>query len=222
MLEKETNMIALMQNGQLEQCLHLYQCDIDTLVLPSGKKWQQTNKVTAALKNIGWSVMQRRSGGAPVPQTPGLINLSHLYTWDDSHPYSVSKAYENLCTVLQMFFNGYGIDTQVHATPYSYCDGAYNININGKKVVGTAQRVLHKQGGGKLVLAQACIILHEDLSRVVQPVNLINELHHIPDRVKAEAHTCLTHHINFIPTYDEIFNRIIEAFIKSKLYSSKN
>lgn len=218
MLEKEAHMIAAMQSGELEQCLHLFQCNADTLVLPSGKKWQQTDKVISALANIGWSLMQRRSGGAPVPQTPGLINLSHLYVWNESQPYSVSRAYENLCAVLKIFFHGYGVETQTHATPYSYCDGAYNMNINGRKVVGTAQRVLHKKGGGKIVLAQACIILHDDLSRVVQPVNLINELHNIPDRVKAEAHTCLTNHLNLVPSFDEVFNRIIRAFIDSKLY----
>lgn len=219
MLDKESEIISLVQKGELDQCLHMYTCNNNTLVLPSGKKWQSSPEVIEALNRKGWALLQRRSGGAPVPQTPRLINLSHIYAWAHEQPYSVSLAYRNFCKVLGLFFNSYQIETAFHATPFSYCDGTYNVNINGKKVVGTAQRVLQKKGGQKIVLAQACILVDENLEQIIEPVNLINEMHGLQDKVLASSHTTLFEHIAIKPNTDQLYNRLLQAFVDSELYT---
>jgi len=216
--DKENQIIKQMQAGELDQCLMLWRCEKPSLVLPAGNKWPDSEVLQQSLNQSGWDVYSRRTGGAPVPQTPGLINLSHLYVWPDETSYSIPIAYQNLCQVLTLFFEGLEVKVDVHATPHSYCDGDYNLNINQQKVVGTAQRVILKPGGGKIVLAQACILIDGDMEYLVQPVNKCNELCGYEERVKAEVHTCLNQHLDAPLETDELFNRLVQAFIDSKLY----
>lgn len=219
MWDKESEIIDLIRTETLDQCLLMYQCAEPTLVLPSGRKWQASPEVTGALQQQGWEVFSRRSGGAPVPQTAGVINVSHFYLWPRDTAYSVKQAYANLCTVLSLFFAQLGIATQVHATPRSFCDGDHNLNVAGQKIVGTAQRVLSVRKGRSLVLAQACILVNDNMLRMVEPVNLVNTLHGYPADIEASAHTCIAQHLDKVPDTDALYSGLLQAFMKSGLYS---
>lgn len=216
---KETQLIAQMQAGEFSQCLMLWQAKEPTLVLPAGNKWLKSEVLTTALVADNWLLHSRKTGGAPVPQCPGIINLSHLYLCSENSGYSISKAYQNLCTVLQGFFQQFNIASQAHATQFSYCDGAYNMNINGKKIVGTAQRVIIKKGGGKIVLAQAFILIDVLLDELIKPVNLCYQLSNKTERVKAEVHTMLFAHTTERPTVEQLYQQLIQAFVDSELYT---
>jgi lipoate-protein ligase A len=215
---KETELIAQIQAGELKQCLLLWQAKQPTLVLPAGKKWPESEELINQLSATHWLLHSRKTGGAPVPQCPGVINLSHIYLWPNDSPYSIIQAYENLCSVLHTFFMHFNLPSQAHATQFSYCDGDYNININGKKIVGTAQRIILKKGGGKIVLAQAFILIDVILEQLIQPVNLCYRLSDKSERVKAEVHTALFENINERPSIDELYQLLTQAFIDSKLY----
>lgn len=216
--DKETQLIAQIQAGELKQCLMLWQAKQATLVLPAGSKWPESDTLKASLLADNWLLHSRKTGGAPVPQCPGIINLSHLYLWSNETPYSITQAYENLCSVLHGFFLKFGLESQAHATAFSYCDGDYNININGKKIVGTAQRVILKKGGGKIVLAQAFILIDVLLEQLIKPVNLCYQLSDKTERVKAQVHTSLFDNIAERPTIDELYQQLTQAFVDSNLY----
>jgi lipoate-protein ligase A len=216
--EKESELIAQIQAGEFKQCLMLWQAKEHTLVLPAGNKWPESDALKADLSADGWLLHSRKTGGAPVPQCPGIINLSHLYLWSSETPYSITKAYENLCSVLHDFFRKYGLKSQVHATEFSYCDGDYNININGKKIVGTAQRVILKKGGDKIVLAQAFIIIDVLVDEIIKPVNLCYQLSNKTERVQAQVHTALFENITERPTIDQLYQDLTQAFVESGLY----
>ena len=216
--EKETQLIAQMQAGELKQCLMLWQAKEATLVLPAGKKWLESEELKAGLLADKWLLQARKTGGAPVPQCPGIINLSHLYLWSNDTPYSITQAYENLCTVLHGFFRQFNLVSQAHATEFSYCDGDYNINVNGKKIVGTAQRVILKKGGGKIVLVQAFILIDVILDEIVKPVNLCYQLSDKTERVKAQVHTALFEHMIERPTIEQLYQQLTQAFVDSGLY----
>ena len=215
---KENELITQMQAEELTQCLLLWQTKESTLVLPAGKKWPESEELKAGLLADGWQLHSRKTGGAPVPQCQGIINLSHLYLWSSETPYSIPQAYENLCTVLSGFFKKFGLTSQTHATQFSYCDGDYNLNINGKKIVGTAQRVILKKGGGKIVLAQAFILIDVLLDEIIKPVNLCYALSNKTERVQANVHTTLFSHITDRPAINTIYQQLTSAFIDSKLY----
>ncbi|WP_022943152.1 lipoate--protein ligase family protein [Psychromonas hadalis] len=215
--EKETAMITQMQANEISQCLILWQAKTPTIVFPSGQKWPESPALHTALQADNWKLLSRKTGGAPVPQCQGIINLSHLYVWPDATPYSIKQAYKNLCQVLQYFFSQYGLSSETHSTEFSYCDGDFNININGRKIVGTAQRIILKKGGGKIVLAQACILVDAVLEEIIKPINLCYQLCDKKHRVKAQAHTTLFEHINTRPSVDTLYRQLTQAFIDSGL-----
>ena len=210
--EKESELLKKVQQNTLQQALLLWQTPEPTVVLPASKKWLATPELIDQLHEKGWQILSRRTGGAPVPQVAGVLNVSHMYVWDTDQPYSISDSYERFCAALQRFFKALGIETEAHATPFSYCDGDYNINIKGQKVVGTAQRVTLGQQGEKIVLAQACILLEADLEQLIYPINLSNALNHIDEQVKADAHTCLADHLASLPSEQSLYQQLIQAF----------
>ena len=216
--DKESQVIKQIQAGELQQCLMLWQAKQATLVLPAGKKWPESDALKAGLLADNWLLHARKTGGAPVPQCPGVINISHLYLWASDTPYSIPQAYKNLCTVLQGFFLQFNLVSQAHATEFSYCDGDYNMNINGKKIVGTAQRVILKKGGGKIVLAQAFILIDVLLDEIIKPVNLCYQLSDKTERVKAQVHTALFDNITERPTIEKLYQQLTQAFVDSGLY----
>ena len=210
--EKESALLDAIVNGQLNQALLLWQSRDNTLVLPAGNKWQQSAGLRQTLNALGWQVFARKTGGAPVPQTQGVINVSYLYALPDGQDYSIPAAYRSFCHILSEFFNQFGVAVQSHATPGSYCDGDYNLNIAGKKVVGTAQRVVLKKGGGKVVLAQACILIDVDPQQLVTPVNTCYQLHQQTEQVHAQVHTCLFEHCTQRPTTAELYQSLFQCF----------
>ncbi|WP_182010882.1 lipoyl protein ligase domain-containing protein [Vibrio sp. B1FLJ16] len=212
--EKEDELLAQVQSNHLSQVLLLWQVKSPTLVLPAGKKWSASEDLKNALHYSGWKLFSRKTGGAPVPQVPGIINLSHIYTWPDTVPYDIKKAYLDLCAILTVFFEQLGVKVDVHATPNSYCDGDYNLNIGGQKIVGTAQRVLLKKGGGKVVLSQACILIDADVDKIVEPVHLCNQLCGHSDDIRGDVHTPLFDHISERPAIDSLFQQLSSAFLK--------
>jgi lipoate-protein ligase A len=85
--DKETQLITQIQAGELKQCLMLWQAKQATLVLPAGKKWPESDALKNDLLADNWLLHSRKTGGAPVPQCPGIINLSHLYLWSPAEQY---------------------------------------------------------------------------------------------------------------------------------------
>ncbi|PFG57791.1 lipoate-protein ligase A [Vibrio sp. ES.051] len=212
--EKESELMKQVQSNQLSQVLLLWQVKSPTLVLPAGKKWLVSEQLKLTLDKLGWKLFSRKTGGAPVPQVPGIINLSHIYHWPEDKPYDIKKAYLDLCSILTVFFEQLGVNVDVHATPYSYCDGEYNLNIAGQKVVGTAQRVLLKKGGGQVILSQACILIDAKVNEIVEPVQLCNQLCGHDDDIRGDVHTSLFKHIKARPSVDTLFQKLTTAFLE--------
>jgi len=215
--EKETAIITQIQANEISKCLILWQAKTPTIVFPSSQKWSESALLHTALQADDWKLLSRKTGGAPVPQCQGIINLSHLYVWDDATPYSINQGYENLCQVLKDFFSLYELNSETHATEFSYCDGDFNININGRKIVGTAQRIILKKGGGKIILAQACILIDAVLEEIIKPINLCYQLCEKEERVKAQVHTTLFEHIQPRPSVNELYQQLTQAFIDNGL-----
>jgi lipoate-protein ligase A len=55
-------------------------------------------------------------------------------------------------------------DWTTGATPNSFCDGAWNLSLKGRKAVGTAQRVRPLGNGQRRILAHALILVEGDLA----------------------------------------------------------
>ena len=126
------------------------------------------------------SVIVRQTGGTAVPQGDGVLHLSYLLP-RTPNPATTDAYYRLLCDPLIQWFNGYGIEATTGALPGSYCDGTYNVLVEGQKLVGTAQAWRGGLAGMKsphpgYILAHACLTVDVDLKWATTQINRFYEL----------------------------------------------
>jgi len=109
----------------------------------------------------GLPVQVRSSGGGLVPQGPGVLNLTLVWRADAAAALDISAIYRALCTELAAALSRLGITASTQAVEGSFCDGRYNLAVDGRKVVGTAQS-WRRIDGRQVVLAHAVIVVDAD------------------------------------------------------------
>ncbi len=74
----------------------------------------------------------------------------------------------------------------------AFCDGRFNVNLDGRKMVGTAQRWRQSQGGQRPVgLVHGAMLLEDERESMVAAVNRFNEACGLEQRVRAASHIAL-------------------------------
>lgn len=143
----------------------------------------------------GCNVIVRQTGGTAVPQGDGVLHLSLVFprlpirtTTDDY--------YRLLCDPLVEWFEGYGLRAYTGALPGSYCDGSYNVLVDDKKLIGTAQAWRGGLAGVSsnhpgYILAHACITIDVDWPVATNWINQFYELAGDPYRVEERASVSL-------------------------------
>lgn len=93
-----------------------------------------------AMDDAGIPVAVRLSGGGVVPQAPGVINLHLAYPIAARYPLEHAESqYLGLCELITRVLAAYGINAQYQNVQGSFCDGRFNLAVDGKKIAGTAQ-----------------------------------------------------------------------------------
>ena len=141
------------------------------------------------LAEQGWPVVVRCTGGSCVPQGPGVINLAVI------HPkvkgWHLEDGYQLLCALLRELFLEYGLDATTGEVPGSFCDGNYNLQVDGQKLVGTAQRWAGGSRDSAAVLAHACLLVDMDLVEATEKINTLYSLCDNPQQFLPHACTSL-------------------------------
>ncbi|MBO9465632.1 hypothetical protein J7443_10370 [Tropicibacter sp. R15_0] len=147
---------ALFQAGK--PALLLWQAEAQALVLPSAvarrAAFQAHLQQTQA---AGYQVVTRGSGGGIVPQGACTLNLAICVPHGSG--FSLEDGYRLICGALAEALSRFDIDAQTGACPGSFCDGAWNVLVQGRKLAGTAQRV-RTTPEGRVALLHAAILLH--------------------------------------------------------------
>ena len=92
----------------------------------------------AALRDT-WTgeVQERASGGGLVPQGPGLWNLSLVWPAPSAMPVDIGGIYLALCDELAAAFARLGLVATPQEVIGSFCDGRYNLAVNGRCPIGS-------------------------------------------------------------------------------------
>lgn len=127
------------------------------------------------MKQSGWDVVVRNTGGTAVPQGPGVVHLSYLFP-RDARKVTTDAYYRILCQPLIAWLETLGLQAVTGALPGSYCDGTYNILVDNKKLVGTAQAWRGGLAGVKsnrpgYILAHACMVVDVDMVAAAERIN---------------------------------------------------
>jgi octanoyl-[GcvH]:protein N-octanoyltransferase len=137
----------------------------------------------------GWPVIVRCTGGTCVPQGPGVINLSVIHR--KVRGWSLEEGYKLLCDLLTSFLASYDLVATTGEVPGSFCDGRYNLQVGGQKLVGTAQRWTGGSRENAAVLAHACLLVDMDLVEATEKINRLYRVCGNPQQFIPEACTTL-------------------------------
>ncbi|HCF0145223.1 lipoate--protein ligase family protein, partial [Pseudomonas aeruginosa] len=142
-LDAERALLDEVCGGAREHGLLLWQpCD-RALVMPRRmERLEGFAPASAAVAERGWPVLLRDTGGEPVPQSPGVLNIALSYALGpgDNEQTRIETAYLRLCQPICDWLRERGLDAGVGAVAGSFCDGRYNVTLDGRKLAGTAQR----------------------------------------------------------------------------------
>lgn len=131
----------------------------------------------------------RASGGGLVPQGPGLANLSLVWR-SRAAPTHSDAIYRALCAGLQRALAHIGVLATTQAVEGSFCDGRYNLAVDGRKIAGTAQ-AWRRIEGRQVVLAHALLIVDADVDALTDEANAIEQALGRPTRYVAGAVTSI-------------------------------
>ena len=102
----------------------------------------------------------RQTGGTAVPQGPGTLNISVILRRPG--PPAIRETYLELVAALAGGFADLGLHTTHGAREGSFCDGEFNLLLEGRKLVGTAQRWAADGAGGSLCLMHCAVLAGGD------------------------------------------------------------
>lgn len=149
-LAAEQALLTTVCAGEQEFGLLFWQPSDQALVMPRRLSrlpaFEAASQVSA---DAGWPVLLRETGGEPVPQSNATVNIALVYAppRSESDQARIETGYLRLCQPICDLLIELGGDASVGEIDGAFCDGRYNVNLNGRKMVGTAQR--WRQSGGR-------------------------------------------------------------------------
>lgn len=152
-------------------------------------------EASETLADSGWPILLRETGGEPVPQSSATVNIALVYAQPKSDPDRdrIEIAYRRLCQPILDVLNELGGAASLGEVEGAFCDGRYNVNLDGRKMVGTAQRWRQSQGGLRpVVLAHGALLVEDERREMVAAVNRFNEICELEQRVRADSHIALS------------------------------
>lgn len=152
-------------------------------------------EASETLADSGWPILLRETGGEPVPQSSATVNIALVYAQPKSDPDRdrIEIAYRRLCQPILDVLTELGGAASLGEVEGAFCDGRYNVNLDGRKMVGTAQRWRQSQGGLRpVVLAHGALLVEDERREMVAAVNRFNEICELEQRVRADSHIALS------------------------------
>ncbi|MCF5803279.1 MULTISPECIES: lipoyl protein ligase domain-containing protein [Pseudomonas syringae group] len=194
-LQAEQELLASVCAGEADHGLLLWRPTDQALVMPRRmSRLPGFIEASETLADNGWPVLLRETGGEPVPQSCATVNIALVYAQPaaDSDRDRIETAYLRLCQPILDLLLALGGQASLGEVAGAFCDGRFNVNLDGRKMVGTAQRWRQSQGGTRpVVLAHGALLLDDQRAQMVAAVNRFNELCELDQRVRAESHIAL-------------------------------
>lgn len=179
-LRMEKNLFDAVSHEEMGGSLLIWEPQDQGLVVPKpmvhNPKFPQAKEALAAL---GYPLILRESGGGSIPLTPGCLNITLVFPLisDPKNIVGLETLYELLCQpIIAWLETSYGIEATTGETPGSFCDGRYNININGQKIAGTAQKWRPIKKGTFAILAHLALMVEMDIEKGVEAVNTYQQI----------------------------------------------
>jgi len=212
-LRAEQDLLASVCKGEQAYGVLFWQPTDQTLVMPRRMaRLPNFETACAAVAASGWPVLLRETGGEPVPQSGATINVALVYVAPRSEgdQNRIETAYLRLCQPLLDALVERGGDASLGEIEGAFCDGRYNVNLDGRKWVGTAQRWRQGLSGTRpVVLVHGAMLMDDQRESMVQAVNCFNQHCGLEQRVRADSHIAL--HERFVA--DSLIEQLGQTYL---------
>ncbi|MEE3634685.1 lipoate--protein ligase family protein [Pseudomonas sp. AL 58] len=207
-LRAEQDLLAAVCRGEQDHGVLFWRPTDRALVMPRRmSRLEGFEAACAELAIAGWPVLLRETGGEPVPQSSAVINIALVYVAPRSEGDHgrIESAYERLCQPLCEALREWGGVASVGEIEGAFCDGRYNVNLNGRKLVGTAQRWRQGLNGKRpVVLVHGALLLDNERETMVAAVNRFNECCELEQRCLADSHIALHEVVPEAPLFTQL------------------
>ena len=187
--DSETALLDLADQGQRYAVVHHASPGIS--VPRSYQRNPQFDMACRQLAAEGLPVDVRLSGGGVVPQAAGVINLHLAYPIAAKYPLQHAESqYMGLCALIAGALAACGIEASPQPVQGSFCDGRFNLAVNGKKIACTAQYWRRNQAAATpsfSLLSHAVILVNADSTALTALANrfeaaLHSQLRYLPQK----------------------------------------
>ncbi|SEI00438.1 lipoate--protein ligase family protein [Pseudomonas asplenii] len=194
-LRAEQDLLAEVCAGERDWGLLFWQPSDRALVMPRRlSRLSGFEQASEALAASGWPVLLRETGGEPVPQSSSTVNIALVYAppRSEGDQNRIETGYLRLCQPICAALDELGGVASLGEIEGAFCDGRYNVNLNGRKLVGTAQRWRQSRGGTRPVgLVHGAMLIDDERESMAAAVNRFNQACELKQRVRAASHIAL-------------------------------
>jgi lipoate-protein ligase A len=194
-LAAELDLLGSVCAGDAEHGLLFWRPNDRALVMPRRmSRLPGFIEAGGSLADSGWPILLRETGGEPVPQSSATVNIALVYAQPgrDADRDRIETAYRRLCQPILEMLTRSGGHASLGEVEGAFCDGRFNVNLNGRKMVGTAQRWRQSRGGTRpVVLVHGALLVDDEREQMVAAVNRFNEICALDSRVRADSHIAL-------------------------------
>lgn len=187
----------------------LWRAEENALVVPNNwarREGFETAKAECA--RSGWPILLRSSGGGAVPQGPGTVNLA--MTLPVRPGFVLEDGYREICGAVSEALARFEVPTDVGAVEGAFCNGAWNITANGRKLAGTAQR-WRRSKGSTLALIHAAILLERPPCEFWPALERVHRAAGSPLQPRPDAHVALREILPKAMSVSSVFGALARA-----------
>jgi lipoate-protein ligase A len=208
-LNQELESLALVTELLTPAKLNIWTAHTALVVGQAETRLPRYSQAQEQLAEQGWEVVHRTSGGTAFPQCSGVLNISAILAID-ARGVSIKSSYQDFCKVLIEALDNCGIDACEGQQARAFCDGDYNILVNGKKLIGTAQR-LKSGSNNRGMLAHAAVFFDIDKQQVS---SLVNRFYKISGSSKRFYSDAIINTTDLVPAieYKQVATSFANAF----------
>jgi len=204
-------------SGEVLPTLRLYAWQPACLSLGHAQPFSEVN--TAVINKNGWDLVRRPTGGRAILHTDELTYAVIAPQTEPQVKGGVLESYLNISEALLAALRILGLHPQADEktqiqkskTPNPVCFEApsnYEITVNGKKLVGSAQ-ARRKDG----LLQHGALPLYGDLTRIISALNFSNPESQNAAKTRLLEHaTTVERELGQAPTWEQASEAFIDAF----------
>jgi lipoate-protein ligase A len=159
------------------------------LVSRSEARLPRFSAAAADLRDIGWPVLLRGSGGAACPVGSGTVQVSLIEPGGSVA--AMNAKYTALAGLIRATLQLYGAVIRPGLVVGAYCPGKSDLAVEGRKIAGMSQHWFRNRCGVRCVVTAASINIEEAPEKFERVVNQFYQSAGSPLRCSAAALTNL-------------------------------